>query len=323
MTTIDYGEMSVGYWTPLEGIRRAHLPTHLYSGLGAEAVNWHGGTTTAIKGRVLQTTPTNELKIGAVKIKPFNNFAFYCFVCGLEIDAVVGDSTILPNRSEYVDFTTTHSDLDVGTVGKIKEPDMWFFLEPLHWGVWLSAIGSLITTCISSGGFIVVSRYASSTHMPPSILSRGIGWQHLFNLPNFKGHLSMNIDVYSFGVVLFELLSGRRAIAYERCVEETSVEWVKPFLRDNRGVLTIKDTQLGVLHEIFSKEFMLTLLKVQLSKVSTAPHCHISCVRSQVDILSGRSSMALRWPVAIDNVVFFRPVSDVRTNKDIFFSYLF
>ena len=55
----------------------------------------------------------------------------------------------------------------------------------------------------------------------------------------------MNNDVYSFGVVLLELLSGRRAIADERGVEETLVEWVKPFLRDNRGVFRIMDTQLG------------------------------------------------------------------------------
>ena len=29
----------------------------------------------------------------------------------------------------------------------------------------------------STGGFIAVSRYASATMLPPSILSRGIGWQ--------------------------------------------------------------------------------------------------------------------------------------------------
>ena len=29
----------------------------------------------------------------------------------------------------------------------------------------------------STGTFIAVSRYASATPLPPSILSRGIGWQ--------------------------------------------------------------------------------------------------------------------------------------------------
>lgn len=61
------------------------------------------------------------------------------------------------------------------------------------------------------------------------------------------GHLTRKNDVYSFGVVLLELLSGRRAIADERAggVEETLVEWVKPFLIDKRGVFRIMDTRLG------------------------------------------------------------------------------
>ena len=29
----------------------------------------------------------------------------------------------------------------------------------------------------STGTFFAVSRYSSATHLPPSILSRGIGWQ--------------------------------------------------------------------------------------------------------------------------------------------------
>lgn len=61
------------------------------------------------------------------------------------------------------------------------------------------------------------------------------------------GHLNPKNDVYSFGVVLLELLSGRRAIAEERAggVEETLVEWVKPFLGDGKRVLRIMDTRLG------------------------------------------------------------------------------
>nr|GEU67392.1 probable serine/threonine-protein kinase PBL3 [Tanacetum cinerariifolium] len=61
------------------------------------------------------------------------------------------------------------------------------------------------------------------------------------------GHLTPKNDVYSFGVVLLELLSGRRAIADERAggVEETLVEWVKPFLHDSRRTLRIMDVRLG------------------------------------------------------------------------------
>ncbi|CAI9298541.1 unnamed protein product [Lactuca saligna] len=64
-----------------------------------------------------------------------------------EIDAVIGDSTILANRSEYVDFTATYTDLGVGTLVRIKKKDMsmWFFLKPLlDFRLWLVAIVSLI-----------------------------------------------------------------------------------------------------------------------------------------------------------------------------------
>ncbi|KAK4708905.1 hypothetical protein R3W88_029830 [Solanum pinnatisectum] len=61
------------------------------------------------------------------------------------------------------------------------------------------------------------------------------------------GHLTPKNDVYSFGVVLLELLSGKRATGEENPggVEETLVEWARPFLSDSRRVLRIMDTRLG------------------------------------------------------------------------------
>ncbi|KAG5238117.1 hypothetical protein OIU78_007832 [Salix suchowensis] len=61
------------------------------------------------------------------------------------------------------------------------------------------------------------------------------------------GHLTPKSDVYSFGVVLLELLSGRMAMDEERggFVDETLVDWAKPFLIDSRRVLRIMDTRLG------------------------------------------------------------------------------
>ncbi|KAI3771386.1 hypothetical protein L6452_02549 [Arctium lappa] len=67
-----------------------------------------------------------------------------------DLDAVVGDSTILANRSEFVDYTATYTDLGVGTLARIKKKDMWFFLKPLDMGLWLTAIASLMVT-----GFVV------------------------------------------------------------------------------------------------------------------------------------------------------------------------
>ncbi|XP_040993673.1 probable serine/threonine-protein kinase PBL18 [Juglans microcarpa x Juglans regia] len=61
------------------------------------------------------------------------------------------------------------------------------------------------------------------------------------------GHLTPKSDVYSFGVLLLELLSGKRAMNDDRAgfVDETLVDWAKPFLSDSRRVLRIMDTRLG------------------------------------------------------------------------------
>lgn len=70
----------------------------------------------------------------------------------------------------------------------------------------------------------------------------------LMNWLNPKtGHLTPKSDVYSFGVVMLELLSGRRAMDDEKAggVEETLVDWAKPFLGDSRRVLRIMDIRLG------------------------------------------------------------------------------
>ncbi|KAI7750585.1 hypothetical protein M8C21_022494 [Ambrosia artemisiifolia] len=58
------------------------------------------------------------------ELVPFENATYDDLVQKVynqEIDAVVWDSTILANRSEYVDFTATYTDLGVGTLAKRKE----------------------------------------------------------------------------------------------------------------------------------------------------------------------------------------------------------
>ncbi|GJT77557.1 glutamate receptor 1.2-like protein [Tanacetum coccineum] len=55
-----------------------------------------------------------------------------------ELDGLLGDTTILANRSEYVDFTSTYTDVGIGTLTKIKEQDSMIFLLPLGVDVWLT-----------------------------------------------------------------------------------------------------------------------------------------------------------------------------------------
>lgn len=59
------------------------------------------------------------------------------------------------------------------------------------------------------------------------------------------GRLSARSDVYSYGVVLLELLTGRRALDKSRVgVEQSLVDWAKPYLGDRRKLFRIMDTKL-------------------------------------------------------------------------------
>ncbi|KAI3953981.1 hypothetical protein MKW98_017805 [Papaver atlanticum] len=59
------------------------------------------------------------------------------------------------------------------------------------------------------------------------------------------GRLSAKSDVYSFGVVMLELISGRRAVDKTKVgIEQTLVEWARPYLVDKRKLFRIMDTKL-------------------------------------------------------------------------------
>ncbi|XVE49961.1 hypothetical protein DITRI_Ditri01bG0123600 [Diplodiscus trichospermus] len=65
------------------------------------------------------------------------------------IDAAVGDITILANRSRIVDFTLPYLQSHVSMVVKIKDDErknMWIFLKPLSWDLWLTTGAAFICT---------------------------------------------------------------------------------------------------------------------------------------------------------------------------------
>ncbi|KAI4353705.1 hypothetical protein L6164_002636 [Bauhinia variegata] len=69
-------------------------------------------------------------------------------------DAVVGDVTILTNRSTYVDFTLPYAESGVKMLIQVRHRrhlDMWNFLHPFSWDLWLS----IFAFCVSIG-FVLV-----------------------------------------------------------------------------------------------------------------------------------------------------------------------
>ena len=102
------------------------------------------------------------------------------FFFSQKFDAVVGDTTIMDYRTEFVDFTLPYSDSGLSML-VLAKPDernsMWIFLWPLHWDLWL----------VIALGFIY-------TGLVLCVLERR-------QLPVFKGSLSeLFADVFSLGI---------------------------------------------------------------------------------------------------------------------------
>lgn len=58
-------------------------------------------------------------------------------------DVVVGDTTILVDRASYVDFTLPYTESGVSMIVKINhQKNMWCFLKPLTWDLWVTAAAS-------------------------------------------------------------------------------------------------------------------------------------------------------------------------------------
>jgi len=55
---------------------------------------------------------------------------------------VVGDITIIANRSNYVDFTLPYTESGVSMVVPVKDnrsKNAWVFLKPLTWDLWMTS----------------------------------------------------------------------------------------------------------------------------------------------------------------------------------------
>ncbi|XP_038976101.1 glutamate receptor 2.9-like [Phoenix dactylifera] len=84
-------------------------------------------------------------------VESYDNFVYQVY--DKKFDAVVGDVTILFNRSLYVDFTLPYTESGVSMIVPVKEDkskNIWIFLKPLTTDLWLGSLSFFFFT-----GFVV------------------------------------------------------------------------------------------------------------------------------------------------------------------------
>ncbi|PRQ37558.1 putative periplasmic binding protein-like I [Rosa chinensis] len=177
-------ERIIGYWNQKKGLsRKLNGAADLDKRKTLEKPIWPGYTT--------DIPPTKKLKIGVPLKQGFNEFLkfennhhiffadiFFAAVKQLpfslsyefsnflgtydellyqiylqKYDAVVGDTTIVANRSIYVDFTLPYSESGVSMIVLTEDSEsnsLWIFLKPLSLGLWLTTGIAFILT-----GFVI------------------------------------------------------------------------------------------------------------------------------------------------------------------------
>lgn len=98
---------------------------------------------------------------------------------------------------------------------------------PFQWGApsfdagesFAMMAAALVGLVESTGGFIAVSRYASATPLPPSILSRGIGWQGIGILLDglFGTASGSTVSVENAGLLALTRVGSRRVVQISAC----------------------------------------------------------------------------------------------------------
>uniref|UniRef100_A0A1D1XZB3 Nucleobase-ascorbate transporter 6 n=1 Tax=Anthurium amnicola TaxID=1678845 RepID=A0A1D1XZB3_9ARAE len=93
---------------------------------------------------------------------------------------------------------------------------------PFQWGAptfdageaFAMMAASFVALVESTGAFIAVSRYASATPLPPSILSRGIGWQGIGILLDglFGTAIGSSVSVENAGLLALTRVGSRRVV---------------------------------------------------------------------------------------------------------------
>ncbi|XP_035832957.1 glutamate receptor 2.5 [Helianthus annuus] len=149
-----------------------------------------------------------------------------------QLDGVLGDSTILASRSQYVDFTATYTDVGIGTLIRIKERDSWpwGFLKRFDADLWLTYAVFGILAILSVWAIPAVNQFEHERRLAQQIKTIAV----LVLLSIFFAqrrrllkYLSVSVMIVWFGLVAFLFKQSYRATQ----ASLTSVEKVELALK--------------------------------------------------------------------------------------------
>uniref|UniRef100_A0A2N9GHE5 Glutamate receptor n=1 Tax=Fagus sylvatica TaxID=28930 RepID=A0A2N9GHE5_FAGSY len=175
------GEREIAFWTPENGLVRklnsTNTSTYSTSRYNLGPIIWPGDSSSVPKGweiptngkklrigvpvkdgfsefvKVTHDPSTNTTHVKGYEYIPFakpngegesagtyNDMVYQIFLGNF--DAVVGDTTIIANRSNFVDFTLPYTESGVSMIVPIKDSERknaWVFLKPLTWDLWITS----------------------------------------------------------------------------------------------------------------------------------------------------------------------------------------
>ncbi|XP_028773693.1 glutamate receptor 2.7-like isoform X1 [Neltuma alba] len=187
--------------------------------------------------------------------------------------AVVGDVTIVANRSNYVDFTLPYTQSDVKILVKVRHDprlDMWIFVRPFSWDLWLS----IAVVCVFIGGIILfmernVKQDSGHENSPLKKQLSGVSilWFPIVQaiLPE-KESLAKNCS--RFVLVLWLILAFVLMQSYTACLSSIlTVHQLQPRYPNEYDVLNDPNINIGYQGGSFIKGLLLERLKVPKSRV--------------------------------------------------------
>ncbi|KAK6241912.1 hypothetical protein SCA6_007301 [Theobroma cacao] len=183
------------------------------------------------------------------------------------VDAVVGDTTIIADRTSYVDFTLPYTESRIVMVVPIKhEKSLWSFLQPLGWDLWFTIIGS----CIFFGLVIRIMErhHTANTRFggPPSRQLGMIFWFPFSSLVFPQRELLLN-DYSIFVLVMWLFLAFILMQSYTASLSSIlTVDQLHPTFFSVQNLKT-KGYNVGYQNGSFVLDFLKNRLKFDESKL--------------------------------------------------------